>query len=288
MSTDAPQRMAHISDPHFGTEVPEVVEALVADLHEQRPDLIFLTGDITQRARRSQFERAREFLNRLPNVPRLCLPGNHDLPLFDLPRRLIEPYGHYRRYVSATLAPEFSNETVAVIGVDATTPLRHKDGALRTRQILRTASRLRQLQQPFRIVLTHQPLAAWMARDRQNVAHGAERALDQWITAGADLFLGGHIHLPYCMEVRTREQRASGVLLQAGTCVSHRIRSGIPNSYNLISVHPARGERRMNIARRDFDVRRGRFEVAGSHQAWSIATRPGTDPGRWRLQDCEA
>ena len=67
-----------VSDPHFGTERPPVVEALVALTHELAPDLLVLSGDITQRARRAQFETARVFVSRL-NVPRvLAIPGNHD------------------------------------------------------------------------------------------------------------------------------------------------------------------------------------------------------------------
>ena len=99
---------------------------------------------------------------------------------------------------------------------------------------------------------THQPLAAVVDKDKHNVAHGAQQALDQWIAAGADLFLGGHIHLPYCIAVRTGDLRQSAVLLQAGTCLSHRVRNGTPNSYNHITLQRHGTERRMSIERRDY------------------------------------
>jgi hypothetical protein len=146
-----------------------------------------------------------------------------------------------------------------------------------------TARRLTRADAPFRLVATHQPLAAVMDTDRRNVARGAEQALDRWIAAGADLFLGGHIHLPYCIEVRTADRRQSAVLLQAGTCLSSRIRNGIPNSYNLVTLQRFGNERRMTIERRDFDVASGRFVLALRHEAASLMNRERTRINGWRL-----
>lgn len=276
-------RIAHLSDPHFGTVLPTVRGALLRELLAQPPDLILVTGDITQRARRIQFVEARDFLRALPPVPRLCLPGNHDLPLFDLFTRSLRPYQRYRRHISAELEPVFSDERIAVLCIDATSPLRHKDGALTDEQIERTAARLARHTQPFRLVATHQPLAALDARDQANVAHGARRALDRWIASGADLFLGGHIHLPYCLEVRTTDRRDSSLLAQAGTCLSRRVRDGIPNSYNLITLQQQAGERRMQIERRDYDAGSGRFAPARRHEAVSMMDRLRTGLNGWRL-----
>lgn len=283
MSASLLMRIAHLSDPHFGTVVPAVREALLGELQTHPPDLILLTGDITQRARRAQFIEARSFLDSLPRVPLLSLPGNHDLPLFDLVTRMVKPYGHYRRYVSPELQPEFVDERVAVLCVDATSPLRHKDGALSERQIEHTAQRLARLDRPFRLVATHQPLAAVVKADLHNVADGAASALDRWIAAGADLFLGGHIHLPYCIEVQTTDLRQGSVLLQAGTCLSSRIRNGIPNSYNRITLQRIGTERHMSIERRDYDAASGRFVMALQHEATSLMDRQRTRLNGWRL-----
>ncbi|MEO6369164.1 MAG: metallophosphoesterase, partial [Steroidobacteraceae bacterium] len=141
-------RVAHLSDPHFGTIVPAVRDALLADLLSQPPDLILVTGDITQRARREQFVQAREFFNALPPVPRLCLPGNHDLPLFDVLARAINPYEHYRWYIGKDLEPTYVDDRIAVLCIDATSRLRHKDGALRAEQIERVAADLAQMNRP--------------------------------------------------------------------------------------------------------------------------------------------
>jgi 3',5'-cyclic AMP phosphodiesterase CpdA len=276
-------RIAHLSDPHFGTVVPAVRDALLGELQMHPPDLILLTGDITQRARRSQFEEARSFLAALPRVPLLALPGNHDLPLYDVVTRMLKPYENYRRYISHDLEPQFFDERLAVVCVDATSRLRHKDGLLTSEQIDTTAQKLARLDVPFRLVATHQPLAAVMDSDTRNVARGAPQALDQWIAAGADLFLGGHIHLPYCIEVRTADLRQSGVLLQAGTCMSRRVRNEIPNSYNLVTLQRHGTQRRMNIERRDFDAASGRFLMALQHEATSLMDRRRTRLNGWRL-----
>lgn len=278
-------RVAHLSDPHFGTVVPAVQDALQKDIQRDPPDLILLTGDITQRARRSQFAEARQFLDSLPPVPRLTLAGNHDLPLFDIFSRMVRPYGNYRSYIARDLQPQFADPRVAVVCVDATSPLRHKDGALTVAQIEVAAAKLAGFGTPFRLVATHQPLASVLNTDQRNVIHGASGALDRWIAAGADLFLGGHIHLPYCIEVRTQDQRQTSVLLQAGTCLSHRVRNGIPNSYNLISLQDIGARRRMLIERRDFDKGSGRFRTALRHEATSSGSAGSND---WRLSTIAA
>lgn len=271
--------LAHISDPHFGTVVPAVRRALLDELRAAPPDLIVLSGDITQRARRAQFQEAREFLAALPPVPRLCVAGNHDLPLFDVFTRVLRPYARFRHYIQRELEPVFDEARVAVIGVDATRRYRHVDGELDARQIERVAQRLARHERPFRIVVTHQPLATVRSGEQHNVAHGAPRALERWMTAGADLFLGGHIHLPYCVEVESAGGR-SAALLQAGTCLSHRTRRGVPNSYNRITLRQATGERRMRMERRDFDAARGVFSTVGTHEAVH-AVSAGRTNAKW-------
>lgn len=281
-------RIAHISDPHFGTEVPAVRDALLADLTSEPPDLLLLTGDITQRARRAQFAAARAFLDELPPMPKVCIPGNHDLPLFDVFTRFTRPYERFRRYISSELEPAFEDPRLAVLCIDATSPWRHKDGAVDAAQIQRTTARLQGLAQPFRLVATHQPLASATRADQRNVIHGAPPALQGWIAAGADLFLGGHIHLPYCLQVGTDEGSRTAVLLQAGTCLSHRTRQGIPNSYNVILLEQDAAQRRMRIERRDFDVASGSFRPQHRHVALNAPRPPAAGdaaaaPDRWTL-----
>lgn len=242
-------RVAHISDTHFGTEQDEVCAALRSDLLRAAPDLVVLTGDITQRARSAQFRAARAFLDSLAPLPVLALPGNHDLPLFDLFTRFTGPYRRFRRHICPDLAPQWLGEEVAVLGVNSTRVLRHKHGALPAALVREVARRLAGLPQAYKVVALHHPLAVVEAGDRRNRVRGADAALSAWIEAGADLFLGGHIHLPYCIPARAAERQA--VLLQAGTAVSTRRRGGLPNSYNLVRFETG-DVRRLLIERRDY------------------------------------
>ena len=124
----------HLSDPHFGTELAPVCDALVALCQAQQPSLIVLSGDITQRARSAQFQAARAFMARL-GAPWLALPGNHDIPLLNLWARLRHPYAGYQRAFGDTLEPVHHDGNVLAIGVNTTRARRHKHGEVSREQI---------------------------------------------------------------------------------------------------------------------------------------------------------
>ena len=150
--------IVHISDTHFGTEEAPVAEALRAWVRERKPDALILSGDITQRARRSQFAAARRFCDSL-GVPRLlALPGNHDIPLYNLLARAFDPYGGYRAAFGEELEPVLDLGDALVIGVNTTRPARHKHGEVSRRQVERVAALLgRARRDKLRVVVTHQP-----------------------------------------------------------------------------------------------------------------------------------
>lgn len=243
-------RVAHISDPHFGTEDPPVCIALTRELLLEAPDLVVLTGDITQRARIDQFLAARAFLDGLAPLPVLAMPGNHDLPLFDLFARFSAPYGRFLRYISPSLAPVWQKQDLAVLGVNSTSFLRHKHGELPMELIDKVAQELERLPQCFKVVSLHHPLTALGGEDRNNRVRHAEEAIRIWSEAGADVFLGGHIHLPSCVSGGNPQKQT--VFVQAGTAVSTRRRGCCPNSYNIIRFETD-GTRRMCIEQRDHD-----------------------------------
>src|ERR1700722_10258980 len=109
--------IAHISDLHFGSEDPRLAEGLLADLAEVRPALVAVSGDLTQRARRGQFAAARAVLSRIP-FPQLVVPGNHDIPFYDLGRRFLRPLNRFRRYITHDLNPTFADEEMLVVGIN--------------------------------------------------------------------------------------------------------------------------------------------------------------------------
>ncbi len=231
-----------VSDPHFGTERAPVVEALVAFCHELAPDLLVLSGDITQRARRSQFEAARACVARL-NVPKvLAIPGNHDIPLFDLPERFRDPYGRYRAAFGSELEPRFSAPDCLVLGVKTTRRYRHTDGEISAEQRHRVSAELRNASSSqLRVVVLHQPVAVPRRSERHNVAHGGEGAVRDWAEAGADVILAGHIHLPFVLPLHEVMAPLARKLwaVNAGTAVSHRVRYDAGNSVNVLRTSSA-------------------------------------------------
>lgn len=262
----------HISDTHFGTEVVAVRQGVLALHRELRPDLVVLSGDVTQRARRGQFARARTFLDALAPRALLVLPGNHDVPLYHLPLRLLDPYGPYRKAFGGDLEPSFESHDLLVVGVNTTRARRLKDGEISSSQIDAVARRLVAARVgQLRVVVTHQPLHVVTAHDETNLTHNSEAAVRAWCDAGADLLLGGHIHLPYVRPVTDRYPDLSrrAWVVQAGTALSSRVRGRVPNSVNVLryderaapaeSASAAGAAAHCVVERWDFDERGAAF-----------------------------
>jgi 3',5'-cyclic AMP phosphodiesterase CpdA len=260
--------LLQISDTHFGTEQPHVVQALLALNRLLQPAVVVVSGDITQRARRSQFAAARRFLDELQAPRQLVLPGNHDIPLFNPVTRLLHPYANYRRELGEALEPVVAAPWLLAIGVNTTRPARHTDGEVSSRQIERVSQRLRlATREQLRIVVVHQPVHVIRDSDITNLLHGHERAVLAWSQDGADIVMGGHIHLPY---VRPLADRFTSLprrmwAVQAGTAVSSRVRDNVPNSVNVVR-HPPDAIDRCQVERWDFDAAGGHFRIKEQHQ----------------------
>ncbi len=253
--------VVQISDPHFGTERAEVVDALRTSIRALQPELVILSGDVTQRARRAQFAAARHFIDTLER-PWLAIPGNHDVPLLNLVARAFDPFGGYRRAFGTDLEPIFTDPRLLVIGVNTVRATRHKNGEVSDAQIARVCERLRQADRDqLRIVVTHQPVHVIREKDIANLLIHREPAIVAWAEAGADLVLGGHIHLPYVRPLDNETRRLARPLwsVQAGTAVSSRIREGISNSFHVIRHESDRGV--ATVEQWDYDEGRWQFDA---------------------------
>lgn len=229
--------LLQISDMHFGTEQPHVMQALEALSHAKKPDVLVVSGDITQRATPAQFAQARAFCDRLGAAQMLAVPGNHDIPLFNVFARIVHPYAAYRKAFGQALEQHLQTPTLSVTTVNTTRWWRHKNGQVSEAQIDRVCKKLSDANaQQLRVVVVHQPVHVLRPEDEHDRLNGWHAAIDAWSAAGADIVMGGHIHLPYVCELSSQVKGLARRMwcVQAGTAVSSRIRREAPNSVNLV------------------------------------------------------
>lgn len=249
-----------LSDPHFGTEQPPVMAALTALVKQQQPNLLVLSGDITQRAKPAEFHAARDFMDSL-HLPFVVIPGNHDIPLLDLWSRLRHPYARHIAAFGAELEPFYTSPDLMLIGLNTTRAWRHRNGEISTRQIARVADLLSRANAgQLRIVVVHQPVAVARPADAMHLVRGHTHALHTWAKAGADLVMGGHIHLPYVLPLQGLVRPMWAV--QAGTAISSRLRQGVPNSVNILRWGADAEQGGCQIEQWDFSAGEGVFRLA--------------------------
>jgi 3',5'-cyclic AMP phosphodiesterase CpdA len=237
------RRIAHLSDLHFGAEEPAMVEALAAALATLAPDVIVISGDLTQRGRREQFRAADRFLRRLEagGSPVVLVPGNHDIPLYNLARRFLSPLRRWQRHAAAGRRERYFDDEIAIVGLNTARSLAFKGGRLSTGQ-------LNALSQNFataspgamRLLVTHHPLVALRGHGRRGrTAHRDAHALAAIRAAHVRLLLAGHLHHPGVergpSDLAHPAADPRTLVIQAGTATSWR-RRGSPNSFNLLRL----------------------------------------------------
>jgi len=270
-------RIVHLSDLHFGAHDERLVEAVDWEVDRLKPDLVVISGDFTQRAKTEQFREACKFLEGLRERGHevLGVPGNHDVPLYDVLRRFLSPLARYRRFIDDTLCPFIELPGVAVLGINTARSMTFKDGRINRDQVdfigetfARVAS------DKMRIIVTHHPLFALEVGGEVERAIGRqELALDAVEESGVDMVLAGHAHHASSQDAGELVTRAGGVLVvQAGTATSTRVREqeqsfnsiDIAEGSATITVHAWRGsEFKANDAQR-YEWRDGRWRILKS------------------------
>ncbi|WP_294173207.1 metallophosphoesterase [uncultured Sphingomonas sp.] len=235
-------RIVHLSDLHFGAHDPRLVQAVEQEVDQAEADLVVISGDFTQRARTEQFQEACQFLERLRDAGHevLAVPGNHDVPLYDVLRRFLSPLTRYKRFVDDMLCPFHQLPGAAVLGINTARSLTIKDGRINREQI-------EFIQESFskvpagtaKVLVTHHPLFALPVDDSGVLGEAIGRqelALDAINRIGVDLLLAGHNHRASTHRASDLVTRAGGALvIQAGTATSVRLREE-EQSFNILDV----------------------------------------------------
>jgi 3',5'-cyclic AMP phosphodiesterase CpdA len=270
--------LLHISDVHFGPPfVPVVGESVVRAAHQLQPDIIVLSGDFTQRAKQNEFEAAAAWIARLPAVPTVTVPGNHDVPLYRIFERLFDPYRHYRTYISDELDSVIRHERAVIVALNTTHPLRALvNGRIRQRQLDFAAAAFEAADPALsRIIVAHHHFAPAPDYEGGQVMPRAREAIDRFTALKVDMILGGHLHRAYIgnsLDVYPGFDRDHGIIIvQSGTSTSRRgrAREREKNSFNLVRV----GDEVIRITHYMFFDEPGGFGPVSRH----IFPRPGKD-----------
>ena len=231
------RKIVHLSDLHFGKVDPQLLEPLRKCVEAIAPHLVVVSGDLTQRAKPEEFRDAKAYLDTLP-MPQLVVPGNHDIPLYNIFQRLVTPLNKYKRIITEDLEPTYIDDEIAVVGVNTARSLTFKDGNVNREQLANVKAKLCGLDDGVvKIIVTHHPFNIPDDHDESELVDHAVRAMEQFAECGADVMMSGHLHKTSTSSSSERYKIPghAALIVQAGTATSVRGR-GETNSFNALHL----------------------------------------------------
>lgn len=223
-------KILHLSDLHFGTEREDLMKALLVDIDDIKPDIVVISGDLTQRAKNSQYETVKQFLGKI-SYPILCVPGNHDISLYNIIERLFYPYSKYKKFINPVLCHHFSNDDIAILGINSVTPYKIMGGYVTDAQLQLVKDFFNQqiIKDKIKIIVMHHNL---VRSERHKIINDAEKIIEVFASCNVNLVLSGHLHLAKIETLKNNYSHHPMYIITAGTAISTRTLE--TNSYNLI------------------------------------------------------
>jgi 3',5'-cyclic AMP phosphodiesterase CpdA len=262
----------HLSDLHFGRIRKPVMAPLIKEIESFKPDLLVISGDLTMRAKTKEFAETKAFLDSLP-YPKIIVPGNHDIPLYNIFSRFFRALKKFKHYITEDLFPIYRDEEMAVYGLNTARSWLIMKGEVDLEQISKICAELNKLPNHLiKIIVTHHPFDLPFSKKQIYLIKRSRIAMEMLLLSRADLFLAGHVHasITHIPEI-CKEMGYNSLLIQAGTATSVRTRRE-ENAFNVLKLdYP-----RLEVTTYFWDLDQGNFhpKVSQNYQhsknGWKI------------------
>lgn len=220
--------LVHISDLHFGKINSNVLDSLIATINTQKVSCVVVTGDLTQRARSHQFLAALDFLKKV-KAPVLSVPGNHDVPLYNLIQRFFTPFKKYNKYIKPFSSSIYMDEHMLIAGITTNNIYTVKEGKISEKEIEHLEKTFKDNPREIRIIACHHPVF------KPNPKAYNETLFHRMMALKPHLILSGHDHQS-SIEYIDDTNKNFPLLVNAGTATSTRTRKEA-NSINFVEIN---------------------------------------------------
>ena len=224
------RHVVQISDLHFGNNDLSLLAPLQQAITALAPHVLVISGDLVEHATKEEFHQARAFLDSLPS-PQIVVPGNHDLPFYNLAERALFGLTRYKHFITPDTSPAYRDDEIAILGANTSRVWPIRGGSLSSTQLDKLEAQFAALPENLtRVLVTHHPFDLPPGQQSRLIVGHARRAIAR-LAPFVDVLLAGHIHLSSTGSTAARYKTQGHALafVQAGTAVSRPTKeNGIP------------------------------------------------------------